>query len=140
MATSTIPRDVDALDERLDRIERMQRQILQLLERRERPASVLTRADVAVLRRLLPAVVGALGSLPFASRDLVSDESPGIKLVLQGCSVKTIGRLLSRAAGIPIDNWIVERCGAELQVTLWRVLGVSVSHHEKPPPTSGHRV
>jgi hypothetical protein len=89
---------------------------------RERQATSLSRADRALLARLLPAIGGALGSEPFPSRDLPT-ASPGLRVVLRGVSAKQIGRLLSRAEGVPIDGYIVERCGIEINVTLWRVVG-----------------
>src|SRR4030095_16756251 len=91
-------------------------------------APSLTRPDRTLLARLLPAMAGALGSEPFASRDLVSDSSPGLRLVLRDLSVKQIGRLLSRAESIPIDGWRVERYGIEINVVLWRVVAVSGRH------------
>ena len=105
----------------------LQRQILAALEQRQRPVASLTRADRAVLARLLPAIAGDRGSEPFdfTSRDLRA--TPGLRVVLRGLSVKQIGRLLSRAEGVPIDGYIVERCGVEINVTLWRVLA-SVSN------------
>jgi hypothetical protein len=45
--------------------------------------SSLSRADLALLPRLLPAIAGALGSEPFASRDLAADASPGLRSVLR---------------------------------------------------------
>ena len=45
---------------------------------------------------------------------------------LRRLSAKSIGRLLARADGVPIDGWLVERCGVEINVALWHV--VSVSH------------
>jgi hypothetical protein len=90
--------------------------------RRDRPVSTLSRDDRALLARVLPAIAGARGSEPFASRDLAEDV-PALRVVLRGLSVKSIGRLLSRAKGIPIDGWIVERYGTEINVVLWRVLG-----------------
>lgn len=95
--------------------------------RRERPTtSTLSRGDRERLARLLPAIAGALGSTEFASRDLRADV-PALRVALRGVSVKSIGRLLSRAEGIPIDGWVVERYGTEINVTLWRVLA-SVSN------------
>ena len=52
--------------------------------------------------------------------------APGLRLVLRRLSAKSIGRLLARADGVPIDGWLVERCGVEINVALWHV--VSVSH------------
>ena len=92
-----------------------------------RPAPSLSRHDRAVLARVLPAIAGARGSEPFAftSRDLRA--APALHVALRGFSVKQIGRLLARAENIPIDGWIVQRCGTEINVTLWRVVA-SVSH------------
>ena len=80
----------------------------------------LTRADRAVLARLLPAVAGALGSEPFASRDLCT--TPATRVVLRDLNVRQIGRLLARAEGIPIDGHVLEPAGVEINVRLWRVL------------------
>jgi hypothetical protein len=102
------------------------RQIRQLLERQQRPVSALSRADRALLGRLLPAIAGALGSESFTSRDLAADSSPGLRLVLRGLSVKQIGRLLSRAEGIPLEGWVIERCGVEINVTLWRAVATVI--------------
>jgi hypothetical protein len=82
----------------------------------------LSRADLELLGRLLPAIGGALGSEQFTSRDLAAHSAPGLRLVLRGLSVKQIGRLLARADGIAIDGWVVERCGIEINVALWRVV------------------
>jgi hypothetical protein len=98
--------------------------IRQALEQQRRPSS-LSRRDRELLVAMLPAVAGALGSDPFASRDLAADSSPGLRLVLRDLSVKQIGRLLARAEGIPIEGWLVERCGVEINVALWRVVAVS---------------
>jgi hypothetical protein len=102
------------------------RQIRQLLQRQQRPVSALIRADQALLGRLLPAIAGALGSESFTSRDLVADSSPGLRLVLRDLSVKQIGRLLSRAEGIPLEGWVIERCGVEINVTLWRAVATVI--------------
>ena len=99
---------------------------LDALLERQRPESSLSRADRETLEKLLPAIVGALGSEPFASRDL-PEASAGVRLVLRGLSVKQIGRLLARAEGVPIDGFVVQRDGVEINVQLWRVLA-SVSN------------
>ena len=90
-----------------------------LLEDRRRP-SPLTRADLGVLTRLLPAIAGAFGSELFTSRDLAADA--GVRVVLRGLSIKRVGKLLSRGAGIPINGLMVERAGHEINVNLWRVV------------------
>jgi hypothetical protein len=101
-----------------------QRRIVQLLERDRRP-SPLSRGDRTILARLLPAIGGALGSEEFTSRDLACHSASGLRLVLRRLSAKSIGRLLARADGVPIDGWLVERCGVEINVALWRVVAVS---------------
>jgi hypothetical protein len=106
------------------------------LENRNRSVTVLTRADRDVLTRLLPAIAGAIGSEPFTSRDLPGAAS-GLRVVLRGLSVKKIGRLLSRAEGTPIEGWLVERCGTEINVTLWRVLA-SVRNRLESGTAIGH--
>jgi hypothetical protein len=90
-----------------DTVEAWQREVLAelrairvALERPQRPPSVLTRADRGMLERLLPTIAGALGSEPFASRDLAVDSAPGLRLALRDLSVKQIGKLLARAEGI----------------------------------------
>lgn len=93
-----------------------------LLEDRRRPVP-LSRTDRDLLVRLLPPIVAAWGSEPFASRDLIAD--PGCRVVCRGLSVKQIGRLLSRAVGIAIGGLIVERAGIEFNTSLWRIVGVS---------------
>lgn len=92
-----------------------------------RSARLLSRDDRALLARLLPAIAGVLGSEQFTSRDLAATSAPGLRFVLRGLSVKSIGRLLSRSEGVPIDGWLVERCGVEINVALWRVVA-TVSH------------
>jgi hypothetical protein len=73
--------------------------------------------------RLLPALGAAFGSEPFASRDVL--DNPGARVVLRGCSIKRIGKLLDRGVGVPIDGLLIERVGIEINVTLWRVVAVS---------------
>jgi hypothetical protein len=81
---------------------------------------VLSPKDRGLIARLLLAIAGALGSEPFTSRDL--RECAGAAIVLAGLSVKQIGRLLARAEGHPVEGYLVERVGSEINVTLWRVL------------------
>jgi hypothetical protein len=100
-----------------------------LLERQhQRRPSTMTRTDRTRLAAMLPAIAGALGSEPFASRDLVADDAaPALRVVCRTLSIRQIGKLLARAEGMPIDEWLVERCGVEINVTLWRIVR-SVSH------------
>jgi hypothetical protein len=93
----------------------------------QRGTHSLSREDRVLLARLLPAIAGARGSEEFTSRDLAADSSPALRLVLRRLSVKQIGRLLARAEGMAIDGWLVQRCGVEINVALWRVVA-AVSH------------
>ena len=97
------------------------RAIRGLLETRAQP-STLSRDDRARLARLLPAIGGAIGSEPFHSAEIVEHESPALRVVAAGLSAKHVGRLLRRATGRPVDEWLVERCGIEAGVTLWRIV------------------
>ena len=72
-----------------------------------------------VAREALPALGGAFGSAPFASRDLLTDT--GVRVVVRGLTVKQIGQLLARSVGTPINGLVIERAGSELSVCLWRV-------------------
>lgn len=47
---------------------------------------------------------------------------PGVRVVLRGLSIKQVGKLLSRGAGIPINGLMIERAGHEINVNLWRVV------------------
>jgi hypothetical protein len=82
----------------------------------------LSRADLALLGRLLPAIGGALGSEPFLARDLFA--SAAVRLVLSGLNTRQIGRLLRRAEGHTIDGYLIERVTVELGAILWRVVQV----------------
>ena len=85
----------------------------------------LSRTDRETLSRLLPAIVGALGSDSFLCRDLLDgDEYPGLRVVTAGLNSKKLGRLFQRAEGIAVDTYVVERDGSELNAVRWRVLVV----------------
>jgi hypothetical protein len=94
----------------------------QISFRKEIPA--LSRADVALLGRLLPAIGGVFGSDDFAVRELFEKDSAALRLVLSGLNGIRIGRLFQRAVDIPISSYLVERAGVELHAALWRVVGV----------------
>lgn len=107
-------------------------------DRKARFSATLSRADCAVLSRLLPAIGGALGSEPFLARDLFDHESAALRLVLSGLNAKRIGRLFQRGDGQAIDGYLVERAGDELHTTLWRVVEVLGSPLPAvPPPAPG---
>src|SRR5687767_5749045 len=84
--------------------------------------STLTRNDLEALRRLLPAIAGAIGSELFTARELIRHAAPGLQAVCAGMSAKSLGRLLKRAHGIPVDGYVVRAEGLELGAVLWRIL------------------
>ena len=89
------------------------------LLRVRQPASHLRRRDWDRLARILPAAAGLWGSQLFTSRDVVA--APALRVVVGGLSPKSVGRLLARGAGIPIDGYLVQKHGVELRVALWSV-------------------
>ena len=118
-----------------------QRQIIALLERQHRPSSVLTRQDQDKLGKLLPVIAGLRGSELFLTSELVESSAPAVRLVCQG-TARELGKLLRRAAGIPVGGYLVERVAREAGATLWRVLEVpefrengnlAVAHAPLPP-------
>ncbi len=114
------------LDERLDVLQATIVALARRVETLERQRSRLTRADRRLLLKLLPAIGGALGSAPFMAADIVEHTSPAIRLTLgPGLTSKRLGRLLSRASGQPIGDYVVERVGREGSIVIWRVVSVS---------------
>jgi hypothetical protein len=99
------------------------RQIRQLLERPQGRPSTLSKTDRAMLERLLQALAVVFpGGELFTSRELVEHPAPGLRVLRRGLSTKQIGRLLTRADGIAIGGFKVEKVGSELHVCLWRVI------------------
>jgi hypothetical protein len=100
------------------------RAIRALLERRDRghPQS-LSREDVDLLRRILPATAGVRGSERLTSWDLVEDDAPAIRLAVGQMTAKQIGKLFARAAGIAVDGFMVRRVGVECHATAWQIVG-----------------
>jgi hypothetical protein len=94
------------------------------LSRDRRPSLTLTRADRALLARLLPAIGGALGSDLFTARELLKHDSAALRLVTVGLNAKQLGRLLKRGEGHVIDGYLIQREGLELHAVLWRVVRV----------------
>lgn len=85
-------------------------------------SSLLTRADHEFLARLVPAIVAELDPEElFTSRELVAKQAPSLRLLLELQSPRSLGRLLTRAAGTPIAGYVIERIGAEWNVALWRL-------------------
>jgi hypothetical protein len=126
---SALPFSASSLDRRVEilqeNITALEHRVAQLEATRVSPAAVVRPRDHALLVRLLPAIAGAMGSEPFTSRDLVTEAAPGVRVVLGTRSVRTIGKLFSRAANIPVDGYLVERAGLELNVVVWRLVEVS---------------
>lgn len=83
----------------------------------------LSRADLDVLRRLLPAIAAAIGSEPFLASEL--EEHAGPRIASAGLSARQIGRLLKRATGIAVDGFQVERLAVEAGAVVWRVVATS---------------
>ena len=96
--------------------------IRQGLEGRRARASALSRTDRENLTKLLPAIVGALGSELFLVRDLFQSDAPALRLVLADWNALRLGRLLRRAEGHAIDGHMVQCEGHELGAALWRVV------------------
>ena len=87
-----------------------------LVERLLETRRPLSREDMDRLGTILPAVAGAWESESFASRDLATNA--GVRVVLRGLSIKQVGKLLSRGAGIPINGLMIE--GPRFPATSWR--------------------
>jgi hypothetical protein len=119
-----------------DAIEAQLREINAKLDRllaRDRPAAPLSRDDRALLRRLLPAVAGVLGSEPFHAAELCEHDAPALRLVCAGLTARRLGRLLRRGADTPIAGYVVKRDGVEAGAVLWQIFAagnekVSVPH------------
>ena len=90
------------------------------LIRQRSAGSTLSRDDRAVLDQLLPVIGATFGSELFNSAEVCEREATGLRLVLGGLNVRQLGRLLRRAAGTPLDGYLVERQGTEAGATLWR--------------------
>jgi hypothetical protein len=83
-----------------------------------RPARC-TREDLHLLRRLLPAIAGRLGSESFTVGELLA--VPVFRALVTSLTPRQLGRLLLRA--VPVDGLAVERIGADRsRVALWRVV------------------
>ena len=81
----------------------------------------LSRNDHERLDKLLPAIVGVFGSTPWLVREVIAHESVGLRLVLGGTSARSLGRLLARGCGVPIDGLVIERVTEEDHALLWSV-------------------
>jgi hypothetical protein len=101
------------------------RAMRQAVEQRGLPSS-LSRADRQLLARLLPAVIGAIGSAEFVASELLEHEARGLQIVCAGMTARKLGKLLARAKGTPIDGDLVQQAEGPLEVgaILWRVVQV----------------
>ena len=88
-------------------------------------ARCLSRRDRDRLAALLPALAGRFGSTPILVREVIASADPGVRLVRGDLNAKRIGRLFSRAAGLAVDGYVVERCGVEDGATIWSVRAVA---------------
>jgi hypothetical protein len=96
--------------------------------------SVLSRADLELLGRLLPPIGAVCDPPEFAVRELFEKDSAELRLVLRGLNGIRVGRLFQRAAGQVVNGYMVERAGAELHASLWRVVEVPGSRLPVVPP------
>jgi hypothetical protein len=86
-----------------------------------RGASRLSQADQHKLAAILPAVLGLLGSENFLVRELFRTDAAALRLVLGSCSAKSVGRLLRRAGGVPVNGLVVLRVGTQDGSALWAI-------------------
>lgn len=115
----TTSADAITLDALARAIADLHAKVDRLLSRR---ALTLRRGDRAQLEKILPAVAGAIGSTEFLARELPAHASAAVRLVVRGLSVKALGRLLARAEGVPIDGFVVQRVGVEVNVAIWKIV------------------
>jgi len=101
------------------------------LERRDL-ARRLSRRDLDVLARLLPAIGGVYGSDAFLVREVIASADPGVRLVRGDLSAKALGKLLARAAGLAVDGLVIERVGVEDGAVLWAVRAVASTGSKFP--------
>ena len=94
---------------------------LHRLEHASHATPRLSRADRAYLAKLLPAIGGAFGSELFFCRDVIESDSPAVRLVRGKLTAKALGKLFSRATGVPVAGYLVTTDGVEAGANLWRV-------------------
>ena len=97
---------------KLDRIETRQDRIETRLE------AIRPQRDDE-FRRLIPALIGVVGSEPFAAADAL--EYPAVRAVgSRRVSPESLGKLLGSAVGRVIGGHRIERCGR----SLWRIVQI----------------
>ena len=89
---------------------------------RLQPPSRVSRTDLAVLRVLLPGLAQEFQGTAFTSREAL--QVPRVRALYAG-SVKSLGRLLSRADGVEVNGFGIDRIGTDAHVSLWTVRGPS---------------
>jgi hypothetical protein len=134
-----LERDRPVLAERMTALEAVVRELVEEVRAlrldRVHVHEELSRADRALLSRLLPAVAGAHGSDPVTARELVdADAAAAVRVVTRGRNARQLGRLFQRAEGQVVDGFVVARAGVELGVVLWRVLASPGSGNLSTPP------
>ena len=89
-----------------------------------RRGSQLTADDRSTLIAALPIIAAALGSEPWTTNDLftLGAQRPPLARALGALSPKQFGKLLARAADVPIGSYMVERVGDRRDGGIWRVL------------------
>jgi hypothetical protein len=105
-------------------------ELARVLARDSRPS--LSRADRERLGRILPVIVGVLGSELFLVREVLASDHPGLRLVLRGLNAKRLGRLFRRATDQSIGAYVIRREGSEGGAVLWCIEAVLVSAPVKP--------
>ena len=86
----------------------------------------LCRADRARLSALLPALAGVVGSDVFRAGEVVGSNHPGLRLVLGDATARSLGRLLRRGEGVPVNGHLVQQVGVEAHAALWSVVQVVI--------------
>lgn len=81
------------------------------------PQPRLTRQDMRVLTKILPALHGQFGTAAFVTRDAL--ECAAFRTVCQKWSAKKAGKLFARAVGVLIDDLVLERIGDERNGAVW---------------------
>jgi len=91
----------------------------------------LSASDRETLAQLLPAIRTAIGGAVFTAKDLqlvARQRDPVLKAKVEAClgtdaSLKTLGKLLTRAAGASVASVTVVRIGKVRDGVLWRIDG-----------------
>ncbi len=91
----------------------------------ERQERRLDTTDLAALRAVLPLIFDAVGSATWQLRDLAADRPDVYEALLRAAGAsgpspdRKAGKLLARAAGVPVRGLLVERSGERRSGALW---------------------